>query len=341
MFASARRRSRSPAQQITIPLGAAPRQIERPRAPIAEVGPALGRGVQGQSTTGTSPRRRCASTPTPISSAPAASRAILVTGSDGHVLIDGGTEKGAEVIAANIRALGFKLKRRPLPPPQPRASRPCRRHRAAAAADRRDAGRLGPRRARCSPAAPPAADDPQAGMHKPLRRRRRVGRVIADGGTVRARQPHAHRDATPGHTAGRAQLALGKLRRRGVPDDGLCRQPEPGQPRRLPLLRPPGLSRRLSRQRSPRSPPAAAKSCSPRTPRRARCSERMIGASSRCSTPRAAATYAAAQTQGARRAAGQGSGEVSWRVTLHCTPRRGRGAARQRRPVPVRRRRRR
>ena len=36
--------------------------------------------------------------------------AILVTGSDGHVLIDGGTEKGAEVIAANIRELGFKLK---------------------------------------------------------------------------------------------------------------------------------------------------------------------------------------------------------------------------------------
>ena len=39
--------------------------------------------------------------------------AILVTGSDGHVLIDGGTEKGAEVIAANIRALGFRLERRP------------------------------------------------------------------------------------------------------------------------------------------------------------------------------------------------------------------------------------
>jgi metallo-beta-lactamase class B len=34
--------------------------------------------------------------------------AVLVTGDDGHVLIDSGTEAGAEIIAANISALGFK-----------------------------------------------------------------------------------------------------------------------------------------------------------------------------------------------------------------------------------------
>ncbi len=36
--------------------------------------------------------------------------AILITGESGHVLIDGGTEAGADVIAANIRSLGFSLR---------------------------------------------------------------------------------------------------------------------------------------------------------------------------------------------------------------------------------------
>lgn len=35
--------------------------------------------------------------------------AVLITGEAGHVLIDSGTEKGAEVVAANVRRLGFRL----------------------------------------------------------------------------------------------------------------------------------------------------------------------------------------------------------------------------------------
>lgn len=35
--------------------------------------------------------------------------ALLVTGEDGHVLIDGGTDTGAPLIAANVEALGFEL----------------------------------------------------------------------------------------------------------------------------------------------------------------------------------------------------------------------------------------
>ena len=35
--------------------------------------------------------------------------AILITSNDGHILIDGGTEAGADVILANIKALGFSL----------------------------------------------------------------------------------------------------------------------------------------------------------------------------------------------------------------------------------------
>ena len=36
--------------------------------------------------------------------------AILITGEDGHVLIDSGTEAGAELVADNIRQLGFSLR---------------------------------------------------------------------------------------------------------------------------------------------------------------------------------------------------------------------------------------
>ena len=35
--------------------------------------------------------------------------AILIAGSEGHILIDGGTAAGASVIAANIDKLGFRL----------------------------------------------------------------------------------------------------------------------------------------------------------------------------------------------------------------------------------------
>jgi metallo-beta-lactamase class B len=36
--------------------------------------------------------------------------AILITGKNGHILIDGGTEKGADLIAQNIQDLGFRLR---------------------------------------------------------------------------------------------------------------------------------------------------------------------------------------------------------------------------------------
>lgn len=36
--------------------------------------------------------------------------AILVTSDEGHVLIDGATEAGADIIATNIQSLGFSLR---------------------------------------------------------------------------------------------------------------------------------------------------------------------------------------------------------------------------------------
>ena len=134
------------AAQISIPLGKPPRIIEQPRAPIERAGP-LWASPARTSTTGTSRRRRCGSTATLIMSAPAGSRAILITGSDGPYpdrrrrprrapSSIAGQHRAARLQACATSAIILA---------QPRAFRPCRRHRRAAAADRRAAA--SPRRA--------------------------------------------------------------------------------------------------------------------------------------------------------------------------------------------------
>lgn len=95
------------AQQIVIPLGN-PRQIEKPIAPIATAGPLFAAG--------------CKDFDDPDMPAPPVGiygntylvgtcgvSSILITDPAGDILIDSGTEKGAELVAANIRALGFRL----------------------------------------------------------------------------------------------------------------------------------------------------------------------------------------------------------------------------------------
>ncbi len=63
--------------------------------------------------------------------------AILITGPRGHILIDGATDQASRVIAANVQRLGFRMRDVKLILQQPRAYRPCRRPRGAAAAQRR------------------------------------------------------------------------------------------------------------------------------------------------------------------------------------------------------------
>ena len=93
---------------LTIPLGKPPPPVERRIAPVESAGPAFAAackdwdewdkpapptGIHGNTylvgTCGIS--------------------AILIAGSDGHILIDAGTETGADLIASNIRRLGFRL----------------------------------------------------------------------------------------------------------------------------------------------------------------------------------------------------------------------------------------
>ena len=97
------------AQQITIPLGKTPRQIERPRAPIEESGPLWAATCKDwDEWDKPAPPVRIHANTYLVGTCGISS--ILITGEDGHVLIDGGTEAGAELIAANIRQLGFKLR---------------------------------------------------------------------------------------------------------------------------------------------------------------------------------------------------------------------------------------
>lgn len=96
-------------QQITIPLGKKPRVNEPERAPIAESGPAWAAAC-GTSTEWNQPAPPVRIHANTYLVGTCGISSILITGSKGHVLIDGGTELGADLIADNIRSLGFRMK---------------------------------------------------------------------------------------------------------------------------------------------------------------------------------------------------------------------------------------
>ena len=186
-------------QQITIPLGKAPRQIERPKAPIEESGPQWAAAC-GDSTDWDRPAPPVRIHANTYLVGTCGISSILITGDEGHVLIDGGTEQGAEVIAANIRALGFKLT-------DIRYLLISHEHYDHVGGIARLQQLTGATLVASAPAEAvlntglPSADDPQAGMHKPFRAAN-VGRVIGDGGEVRLHDLSLTAMTTPGHTPG-------------------------------------------------------------------------------------------------------------------------------------------
>ena len=96
------------AQGISIPLGKAPRVIEQPKAPIETSGPLWVSQCGGSDDWNkpAPPVRIHAST---YLVGTCGTSSILIVGSDGDILIDGGTEQGADLIADNIRTLGFRV----------------------------------------------------------------------------------------------------------------------------------------------------------------------------------------------------------------------------------------
>ena len=99
------------AAQIAIPLGKAPRVIEQPRAPIESAGPRWAVACDGakdpESWNKPAPPVRIHANTYLVGSCGISS--ILIVGTDGSVLIDGGTEQDADIIARNIRALGYRV----------------------------------------------------------------------------------------------------------------------------------------------------------------------------------------------------------------------------------------
>src|SRR3954447_24518176 len=99
------------AAQIAIPLGN-PRRIEQPRAPIESAGPRWAVACEGardpDSWNKPAPPVRIHANTYLVGTCGISS--ILIVGSDGDVLIDGGTDEDAELIADNIRALGYRMR---------------------------------------------------------------------------------------------------------------------------------------------------------------------------------------------------------------------------------------
>lgn len=187
------------AQQITIPLGKAPRQIERPKAPIEESGPQWAAACKDwDEWDKPAPPVRIHGNTYLVGTCGIS--AILITSEDGHVLIDSGTEAGAELVAANIRQLGFKLG-------DIRFLLISHEHIDHVGGIARLQQLTGATLVASAPAEKvlntgiPSPDDPQAGMHKPFPAAQ-VGRVIADGGDVRLGNIRLFAMTTPGHTPG-------------------------------------------------------------------------------------------------------------------------------------------
>lgn len=185
-------------QQIVVPLGKPP-QVERPRAPIEESGPSWAKTC-GDSEDWNKPAPPVRIHGNSYLVGTCGISAILVTGDQGHVLIDTGTEAGVEVVARNIRALGFKL----ADVKYLLHSHEHFDHVGGTARLQQLTGAQlisSDRARRVLETGADNPDDPQAGMHKPFRAAT-VHRVVANGEEVRLGNLLLTAIATPGHTPG-------------------------------------------------------------------------------------------------------------------------------------------
>jgi len=126
--------------------------------------------------------------------------AILITGEDGHVLIDGGTEAGGPLIAANVERLGFALSDVKIL----LLSHEHFDHAGGLAYLQEQSGArllVSPAAARAIATGTPAPEDPQASRLDPFPPAPIAG-TIGDGETVRLGSLAITGLATPGHSPG-------------------------------------------------------------------------------------------------------------------------------------------
>lgn len=201
------------AQQIVVPLGKA-RPSERPVAPIATAGPAFARAcADDDDWDKPAPPVRLHGNSYYVGTCGIS--AILVTGPEGHVLIDTGTEAGAELVAANIRRLGFTLA-------DVKWITHSHEHHDHVGGLARMVELTGARIAATAAAAPvlrtglAAAGDPQFGT-LPRMAPVAVARVLRDGDTIRLGPVQLTAHTTPGHTDGALSWTWTSC------DGGVCR----------------------------------------------------------------------------------------------------------------------
>jgi metallo-beta-lactamase class B len=187
------------ASQISIPLGKPPKVIEQPRAPIEKSGPLWASQCKDfDDWDKPGPPVRIHGNAYYVGTCGIS--AILITGSEGHILIDGTTEAGAEVVARNISRLGFN-------PRDIRYILASHEHfdhvGGVSALQRRSQASLlaSPRAAQVFTSGRADRDDPQAGMHAPFPTAN-VDGPLADGQRVRLGNLMVEAIATPGHTPG-------------------------------------------------------------------------------------------------------------------------------------------
>ena len=185
-------------QNITIPLGK-PRANDRIVAPIETAGPLFdGTCKENDDWDKRAPPVRIHANTYLVGTCGIS--AVLITGSEGHVLIDAGTEKGADLIADNIRRLGFKLT-------DIKYLLHSHEHIDHVGGMARLQQLTGAQLVASANAAAvfatgtPGAGDPQAGMHPPFPAAR-VDRIIKHGETVRLRDLQLTAVETRGHTHG-------------------------------------------------------------------------------------------------------------------------------------------
>ena len=206
------------AQGISIPLGKPPRVIEQPRAPIQSAGPRWANeckdsnGEAGWTKPGP-PVRIHANT---YYVGTCGITSILIVGDEGDVLIDGGPEEAADLIADNVRRLGFQLTdiKYLLNSHEhyDHAGGLAKLQRLTGAQLVASAGQ-----AEVLRSGVPGKDDPQFGVLKSLGPAR-VDRIVANGEMVRLGNITVVATATPGHTDGALTWHWGSC------DGGVCRQ---------------------------------------------------------------------------------------------------------------------
>jgi len=186
-------------QQIVVPLGKPPPQVEKAIAPIEINGPLFAAACKDwDDWDKPAPPVRIHANTFLVGTCGISS--ILITGEQGDVLIDGGTEAGADLIADNIRKLGFRLSDVKII----LQSHEHIDHIGGVARLQRLTGAqvyASPAAAKVLATGTAGAGDPQAGMQKPVPIAR-VDRVIQDGGQVRLIDILLTAVATPGHTPG-------------------------------------------------------------------------------------------------------------------------------------------